>query len=83
MSEQWPAIDEAWARRVAAHEDRTDDPHDRATPLRMLEAAQLGIVNATQAGTPEGDDARVRLAETRELLARLDADTIRGARPHR
>jgi hypothetical protein len=83
MRWRWPVIDESWARKVAAREPRQrDDPHDPSIPLRMLEATQLSTVNATEAGTPDGDDARERLRETRELLARLDADDPTGTDRH-
>lgn len=84
MRWRWPVIDESWAHTVGARERRQrSDPHDRATPLKMLEATHLGVVNATEAGTPKGDDARERLRETREMLARLDAEASGGADPHR
>jgi hypothetical protein len=82
MRWRWPVIDESWARKVAARErSQRSDPHDRSTPLRVLEATQLSVVKATEAGTPEGDDARERLRETREMIARLDAEDASGTDP--
>jgi hypothetical protein len=73
-------IDECWARKVAAREGKMRrDKHALSTPLEMLEATQLSVVNTTEEGTPEGDEARERLRETREMLERLAAELPRRA----